>query len=248
MNFKNLVIASALILSPFSVHAYDVGVGVKGGTTGVGIDLSMTLTDTINVRLSSTSYDFGSSSENFNINSDNGQSVASINSDLSVDFGAVGLLFDWYVFDGTFHVTGGMVKNNSALKLKGALSGTDVTFGGTKYNVASQFSDPSLTGDIKLGDSFEPYFGIGWGRKASADSGLSLSVELGVMLLSPTVDLGAPILNASGLANLSTATNGAKTTQADFESDVKQAEADVKSELANLEMWPVLSIGLNYAF
>jgi len=214
----------------------------------VGIDLSMTITDTINVRLSSTNFDFGSSSENFDINSDDGQSVASISSDLSVDFGAVGLLFDWYVFDGTFHVTGGMVKNNSALKLDGKLSGSDVTFGGTTYNITSDFDDSSITGDIKLGDSFEPYIGIGWGRKASSDSGLSLSVELGVMLLSPTVDLGAPTLSASGLANLSTATGGAKTTQADFESDVNEAEAEVKAELANLEMWPVLSIGLNYAF
>jgi len=248
MKFNKLMAVSALMLSSFSVHAFDFGVGVKGGSTGVGVDLSMTLTDTLNLRVSSTSFDFGSSDENFNIDSGDGQSIANINSTLNVDFGAASILFDWYVFDGTFHLTGGMVKNNSALKLDGTLSGSNVTFGGTTYNINNDFTDPSITGDIKLGDAFEPYVGIGWGRKASTDSGLSLSIEIGVMLLSPTVDLSAPTLSASGLTNLSTATGGAKTTQADFEGDVNQAETEVRDELANLTIWPVISVGLNYAF
>ncbi len=243
MIFKSLVATSVLLVS-VNATAYDFGVGVKGGTTGAGVDLSMTLTDTINVRFSTTRYDFGSSSENINI--DDGQNQAQFDSELAMDFGATGLLLDWYVFDGTFHVTAGIMKNNTTMNFSGDLNGT-VTFNGEQYDAQNDFVDSTISGDVSLGDSFEPYFGIGWGRKASSDSGFSLSVELGVMLLSPSVDLTAPTIDAS-YVDPNNPGNTQAQNQANLDANVQDAEDEVKADIADLEMWPVFSVGLNYAF
>ena len=54
---------------------------------------------------------------------------------VDADYGASGLLFDWYVFDGTFHMSAGMVRNNGALGIAGALSpGVTYTVGGQPFN------------------------------------------------------------------------------------------------------------------
>lgn len=246
MDFKKILIASAIGLSSISAQALDVGVGVKAGTAGAGVDLSVAITKTINVRVFSTSFDVDDVDESFDIDSGTvgvDQNLATFDAELSADFGASGLLFDWYVFDGTFHVTAGMVRNNTKFNLDGRLTGTDITFGGITYNINQDLADNTMTGEVSFGSSYEPYIGIGWGRKASpSDPGLSLSVEFGVMLLSPSVDLNAPTLNPTS-PNFNAATQ-----QAIIDADVDAAESTANDDISDLEAWPVLSVGLNYAF
>lgn len=226
-------IAGLALIATTSTQAYDIGVGVKAGTLGAGVDLSVALTPTINARLALTSVsaDFD---ETLDINDDN--NTATIDANIDLDFGATALLLDWYVFDGTFHITGGMMKNNSTIDLVGTITSTTVEFDGEPYNV-SDFVEPTMTGQINMGNSFQPYLGIGWGRKADDNPGLSLSVELGVLLMDPEVDLRAPTVKA-----------GSGINQADIDADVDAAESTANDELSALEAWPVLSIGLNYAF
>jgi hypothetical protein len=223
-----------------NANAIDFGVGVKAGTLGVGADFSILLTPTINARLSLTkaNYDL---SETIEINDAN--NTATIDADINFDVGAQAILFDWYVFDGTFHMTAGMVKNDSAVNMTGILqsiNGTSsVTFNNETYSL-NDFVNPSMGGRVSFGNSFEPYLGIGWGRKASVDPGLSLSVEIGVVLLDPSVDLDAPQLTQQAI-------NGG-LSQSDLDADVDAAEQTANTDLDDLEAWPVLSIGLNYAF
>lgn len=226
-------IAGLALIATTSAQAYDIGVGVKAGTLGTGVDFSVALTPTINARLALTSgsADFD---ETLDINDDN--NTATIDSNINLDFGTAALLLDWYVFDGTFHITGGMMKNNSTIDLVGTITSTTVEFDGEPYNV-SDFVEPTMTGQINMGNSFQPYLGIGWGRKADNNPGLSLSVELGVLLMDPDVDLTAPTVKA-----------GSGINQADIDADVDAAESTANDDLSALEAWPVLSIGLNYAF
>jgi hypothetical protein len=225
-------IAGLALIASSSAQAYDFGVGVKAGTLGTGVDLSMSLTQTINARiaLTSVSTDFN---ETLDLNDSNNS--ATVDAKVNLDFGASALLFDWYVFDGTFHVSGGMMKNNSTIDLRGTITSATVTFDGTTYDVASEIADPTMRGKISMGNSFQPYLGIGWGRKADDNPGLSLSVELGVLLMDPEVDLTAPTLNDT-------------SQQGQIDAEVKSAESAAKDELSALNAYPVLSIGLNYAF
>ncbi len=227
------IIVGLALIATTSAQAYDIGVGVKAGTLGAGVDLSVAITPTINARLALTSVntDFD---ETLNIN--DADNEATVDANVNLDFGASALLLDWYVFDGTFHITGGMMKNTSTIDLVGTITSATVIFDGTPYDV-SDFDTTTMSGKISMGNSFQPYLGIGWGRKADDNPGLSLSVELGVVLMDPDVDLTAPRV-----------TSGSGLNQADIDQDVKAAESSANDELSALKAWPVLSIGLNYAF
>jgi hypothetical protein len=128
-----------------------------------------------------------------------------------------------------------MVKNNGAVDLSAALQ-TGVTYevGGQQFN--SNDINGNIGGSVHLGDSYQPYLGIGWGRKADDEPGFSLSVELGVALLDPEAQLQATVASGSLLS------------QNDIDAMLRDAEDEFESELDEFELFPVLSIGLNYAF
>jgi len=225
-----------LCLTSSSVYAIDFGIGVKTGTVGTGAELSVALTQTINARISLTSISTDFDEE---IELDDADNQATIDANMDLDFGASALLFDWYVFNGTFHVTAGMMKNDSAIDLSGTFVDNNIMLGGNPYDVSQDFADASISGTVSAGEDYEPYLGIGWGRKADDDPGLSLSVELGVMLMDPSVDLQGPTVSAANPNGIS---------QSQLDADVDDAEAEANDDLSDLEMYPILSVGLNYAF
>ncbi len=231
---KNLVaVMFGILMIPTGASAVELGAGYKLGTVGHGIDISTALTKTINARVSITGIDIDGRQESVEVG-DQGSS-ANVDASLDLDFGATSLLFDWYVFDGTFHLTAGMMKNDSKLSFDGSLQGSIVIDG---QPLDSSDISGSISGNIGLGESFQPYFGIGWGRKAGIEPGFSVSVELGVALLDPSANLNATV-NSGG-------TNG--LNQASLNDRLRDIENDVESEMSILEAWPVLSIGINYAF
>ena len=232
--FRKLIIVplSLLVLS-FNAEAVEIGVGVKAGTIGGGVEISVALTQTVNARVSLTSMDVDDETETIEIG--DAGSTADIDAVLGLDFGATALLFDWYVFDGTFHLTAGFMKNDTKLSFSGSLLNGVILDG--------QALDPSdingdIGGSISLGESFQPYLGVGWGRKAGDGGGLALTAEIGVALLDPKADLTADV-NIGG-------TNG--LDQAELDARIKSAESDANDDLSQLEAWPVITIGLNYGF
>ncbi|MCH7881835.1 MAG: hypothetical protein IIB69_09765, partial [Proteobacteria bacterium] len=58
----------------------------------------------------------------------------------------------------------------------------------------------------------------------------------GVALLDPVADLNATQTGTSGLSSI------------DFNTAITDAENDLTQELGQLEAWPIISIGFNYAF
>ncbi|MCH7881913.1 MAG: hypothetical protein IIB69_10160, partial [Proteobacteria bacterium] len=166
-----LVAVTILMIS--NAYALEVGVGVKAGTIGAGVDLSVALTRTINARVSLTSIDIDDETDTFVVGDTT--NPGTIDATLSLDFGSSALLFDWYVFNGTFHITAGVLKNNGKIGFSGVLLDS-ADFGGTLLTPADLVGG-AISGSISAGESYEPYLGIGWGRKAGNDAGISLSVE-----------------------------------------------------------------------
>jgi len=199
------------------------------------VDLSVALTQTINARIGLTSVQIDSEQETLSVGDPGFEQ--DMNATLDADYGASGLLLDWYVFDGTFHVTTGMVKNNGAVGISDSLQ-TGVTYrvGGQDFDSTDIIGN--IGGDVSLGDSYQPYLGIGWGRKADDDPGFSLSVELGVALLDPQAQLEATVAPGSIVFPL----------QSDLDAMLRDAENNFESELDEFELFPVFSIGINYAF
>ena len=223
-------IVSGLMIFSFNAQAVEVGIGVKAGTLGAGVDLSLVLSKSVNARISLTSIDVDDIDETITVG-DTGAS-GDIDAKMKADFGANALLLDWYVFDGTFHLTAGMLKNNGKVEFTGNLL-SDVVIDGQALAVSDI---GPITGSVSVGESYEPYLGLGWGRKAGRDGGLSLSIELGVALLDPEVDLNATVRGTSAL------------TQVEVNTRIQNAENDINNDLSGFEVWPVLSFGLNYAF
>jgi len=226
-------LAITLLIS--NANAMDIGAGKKVGTLGAGVDLSIALTQTINARIGLTSVQIDSEQETLSVGDPGFEQ--DMNATLDADYGASGLLFDWYVFDGTFHVTAGMVKNNGAVGIAGTLqTGVTYTVGGQTFNSTDIIGN--VGGDVSLGDSYQPYLGIGWGRKADDEPGFSLSVELGVALLDPQAQLQATV----------SPTSSNFLDQNALDAMLRDAEDNFESELDEFELFPVFSIGVNYAF
>ena len=232
---KRLIgIVLSMVLLTSNANALDVGVGLKVGTLGAGVDLSVALSKTINLRLGITNVNIDSEQETFSVGD------AGLEEDISAtvdaDYGANALLLDWYIFDGTFHVSAGMVKNNGAVGVVGALQpGVTYTVGGVAFDSTDLIGD--ISGDISLSESYEPYIGIGWGRKAGSDGGFSFTVDLGVALFDPQAQLQATV-NAGG----------AFIDQAALDATLRDAEDNFESEFDDFELFPVASVGINYAF
>lgn len=227
---KITALGLGLLLFATNANALDLGVGIKAGTVGVGIDLSAAVTKTINVRLSLTNVDLDGEDETITVGD---TAEADIDAELNLDFGANALLVDWFIFDGGFHLTGGMLRHTGEADLSGTLLGT-ATFDGGSIS-PGDLVDGEINGELKLADSYQPYVGIGWGRKAGKGGGVSFTADFGIVLLDPSVDLEA------------TAT-GTGISQADVNARLLEMESDAENELDEFEVWPILSAGVNYAF
>jgi hypothetical protein len=224
------ILLSSITLGATNVNAADVGVGVKAGTLGYGADFSVTLAKSINARISLTTLSIDSQAETITVG--DASNEGTINTSADIDFGSSALLFDWHVFDGTFHLTAGIVKADIGVNFSGSLSDS-FTIDGQEVSV-SDISGP-ITGEIKVSDSYKPYIGLGWGRKAAADSGFSFSAELGAAFVDPEVRLNGTLA-------------GSRITQAELDARLDAARNSAKNDLADLKIWPVASIGVNYAF
>jgi len=233
MKINTSIIATFMLLTTFNLNAADIGVGLKAVTHGEGVgygaDFTVNLTKNINARVSLTSLDHDSS-EDFRLGDTSNK--GNVDVDLDANIGSSSLLFDWHVFDGGFHITSGLLKFNGEIKYSGTLK-DDFSFNGLP--LSSSDINGSVSGEVKLGDSFSPYVGIGWGRKASPDGGFSVSAELGAALLDPKVDVNA-IVNSSGKNKL---------TQAQLDSRLQSAMDDYVDEF---KTYPIVSLGINYAF
>ena len=229
---KSIFLGFALLLFATNVHALDFGIGAKAGINGVGLNLSVGLTKDVNLRLSAAAIDVDGEDETVTVGDDGDE--GDIDAELDFDYGTTAILVDWHVFSSGFRLTAGMLKNNGEADFDGVLQ-SDIVVGGDPLAVGDLVGG-AIGGEVSLGDSYQPYVGIGWGRGAGGDGGFSLSVDVGVALLDPSVDFEATVAGGSGL------------TQSELNAILRGIESDAEDELDDYELWPVLAIGVNYAF
>ena len=230
---NRLCLALALLILSAPATALDLGVGAKVGTAGPGIDLSLGLTRTIAVRLSLTDFDIDDESETVTVGDSGAE--GDIDAELGLDFGSSAVLFDWYVFNGGFHLTAGMMRHNGGMDFSGRLL-SDIVVDG--QSLAASDIAGEIGGEIKLADSYQPYLGFGWGRKAGDGVGLSLTVDVGIVLLDPSADFSATV-DAGG-------DNGLNQQQ--LNDRLREIEDDAEADLDDFEAYPIVSLGLNFRF
>ena len=231
---KIIAIACGLLLFVTNADALDFGVGAKAGINGVGLDLTLGLTENLNLRFGASAIDIDNEEDTVTVGDSGAE--ADLDTEVDFDYGANSVFLDWHVFGGGFRVSAGMFKNNGAAKGSATLLGAIKVDG--QDLAPGDIINNDISAEVSLGESYQPYLGVGWGRGAGGGGGFSFSLDVGVALLDTSVDFEAPVV-AGGTNDLS---------QAELDSRLRALEDDAEDDLDDLELWPVLALGVNYAF
>jgi hypothetical protein len=196
----------------------DVAIAGKTGTLGLGGELTVNLLTDVNVRLGATWFDLDFDGE-----------ASDIDYDVDLDLLAFPIMLDWYVFDDAFHLSAGVLFNETDFGLDGRFSGT-IEIGDNTYT----FDEVgTLSGDLGW-DDVAPYVGIGWGNAFGQDRRWGFLSDLGVAFVgSPEVALSA---------------TGTLAGDPGFQADLAREEADLEDDLSDFKVYPVLSVSLFYRF
>jgi hypothetical protein len=168
--------AAALLVSVLSttIQANDtlgLAMAAKASTLGYGVELGYRFNNYLGLRAGLNKGSFGYSATN-----------GGTDYNYTMDFDNIPVSMDWFVFGGTFRVTGGVVSNNN--KLTGISNGT--------ANIGGTVTTATVTTETTFAKA-SSYLGLGWGGLPSATRGFGLSVDVGVMGQgSPTTTITAP--------------------------------------------------------
>jgi hypothetical protein len=146
----------------------------------------------------------------------------------NVDLLTFPVLLDWYLFSDAFHLSAGIIVNETDVDFD-ARSSIPIKVGDDTYTPAQA---GTLYGDVSF-DRVAPYLGIGWGNPFR-EGKWGLLCDLGVVYLgSPDVSLSA---------------NGTLASNPTFQADLAKEEHDIEDKADNYRFYPVLSLSLYVRF
>ena len=151
-----------------------------------------------------------------------------INYDTNLKLSNIAALADWHAFDGFFHLSAGMVYNNNELEMIATPVGTNYTINGKTYSTGQVGSLSTLVTFNKIA----PYLGVGWSGRAKK-TGFSFKSDIGILF--------------QGSPKSSLTATGAAADPA-LAADVAAAQIKLDNELESYKYYPVISVGLAYAF
>ncbi len=192
-----------------------LAVSGKAGTTGLGGEVTIGLLTDLNARAGLNTMDF-----------DVDEKFDDVEYELGVNFDSMSGLIDWYIFDGSFHLTGGVYSLDHEISLDATPTGS-VDIGDTTYD----FGDVGTIKGKATIDGLSPYFGIGWGNPMRSNRRWGFTLDLGVIFTdSPEVSLYA---------------TGSASTLAD---DIEKERKKIEDDLDGIKFYPVATLGLFIRF
>jgi hypothetical protein len=221
MGRRHLGIALLLIAGISQAARADfAGLAIAGraGSLGLGGELMANFLETVNGRAGITYFPLGIGAE-----------IGDVRFDFDLRTLTFPLTMDWYPFHNAFHLSGGLIINQTEMNLD-AQSNASLTIGGTRYSA----SDLGMVrGNVRF-NPVAPYVGIGWGNAFGREQRWGILTDLGVAFLgSPHVSLSA---------------TGPIASDPTFRHDLAREEDDIKGDLNIFRFYPVFSISLFYRF
>jgi len=203
-----------------------VGLGAFAGTTGLGVALTLPVhNEYLSVRGILTSLDY-----------DTDDNLDDIDYDINLDLRTAGALLDWHPFGGGFRISGGFfaLKND----IEGRATPTEEVEIGDSTFTPEQVG--TLTADVGYDNSFSPYLGVGWGNAVAPGSNWSVSADIGILFTdNPTAELSAD----SPLAEINPGLKAELLRELE-----KEEESINNDDLADIEYWPLISLGVSLQF
>lgn len=205
-----------------------VAVAAKAGTLGAGAELTLGIAPRLNARLGANAFNYSDRREASQIEYDAEARLRT----------ATGLL-DWYLLGGGFHLTGGLVYNDSTVE------GSSIAPPSGTYDIGGVPVPVSFVGTLDATAEFDPivpYAGIGWGNAVAANRKVGFYVDLGVVFQGKADVTLIPILPADSPINTTPIARQA------FDILLRREEQHLEAEAADYDYYPVLSFGLSYRF
>ncbi|HYD59579.1 MAG TPA: hypothetical protein VEC35_04455 [Noviherbaspirillum sp.] len=218
------ILALGLTSNALAQSQSEIGLTGSVGTTGVGAHATFPVTPSVNVRL-------GMGYLGYNYRG----STSTMKYDLDLSAKTYDALVDWYpAKSSSFRITGGITYNGNPIGVRGQPNAAGVlAVGGNLYNASEA---GSVTGKVSF-NKFQPYLGIGWGRKLKDEKGWSFSTDVGVLF--------------QGSAKTSLSVGGCTVSAAvcnQLASDVARENSSLAHEMNKFKVYPVLRVGLSYKF
>jgi len=210
------VIVGLAVVAPLQAASGRVAVTPKASTLGLGADVAFKVAPLVNLRVSGQQFDYERS-----------DTLDDVPYDVELGLQSFGAAVDLHPFNGSFHVSAGLLANGNEVSSRANLVPTDTyEIGGTLYTGAQL---GGVSGSVDF-DSTAPYLGVGWGNPFAKERRLGFSFDLG-LLRQGVPDISLNVENAALIPGL--------------DQEIAQEEANLEREFEEFEYFPVVSLGLS---
>jgi len=190
----------------------------KGSTLGLGGEFTTAIKPDINARVGYNMLD---------VDIDNIE-VEDVDFDIGVDFSSFTALADWYVFNNSFRISGGIVSLDHEIDLD-ARPNKDIEIGDETYSPSDV---GTLYGSVEV-DDVAPYVGIGWGNPLTSSRRWGFTCDFGI-IFSDTPDV---TLDAVG-----------GTEPVGFQEELEKQRKDIEDFFEDLKIYPVIAVSFFWRF
>jgi hypothetical protein len=222
MKLNTIVLLILSILLLCGTGCTDTGkyaVSAKAGTLGFGPELTTAATSNLNARVGFNRLDLDFDD----------REIDDIEYDFGLDFKSFSALADWYVFDGSFRISSGVVVMNHDLDLDARPTTTE-QIGDTSYEPEEI---GTLSGNVGVND-VAPYVGIGWGNPLTASGRWGFICDFGVAFTnSPDVKLSS---------------NGTLASNPEFQENLEKERKEIEDDWDSFKIYPVFALSFYYRF
>jgi hypothetical protein len=225
---KWALIAVSLTASFQCTSASAAGVvgALRLGTLGVGVDANFGLTEQLNLRVGYSAFNYSDTLSSNDLDYDGDAKLRTATA-----------LLDWHPGGGGFRVSFGAVGSNTKVDVKANPSNGTFDLNGQTFT-ASEVG--TVRGNIKPGNAFGPYMGIGWGNAVGSPGRVTFLFDLGVIYM------GSPEVNLRATCGPAAPSGTAACAQ--LQNAVTQEERDLQDDANVYEWYPVASVGLAVKF
>jgi hypothetical protein len=211
-------------LAAASFACAESGIGIRAGSMGIGVDVDFTLAKKLTGRVG---YNY--------FKRDTTLDDTGVHYNTSIKINSLSGLLDWHVADNGFRLTAGLVSAGPKVAAVGTPSGGSYAIGNGTYS-ASQIG--SVGGELKIGKSVAPYFGVGYGRIAGNKRRVTFLADLGAFHVGD--------VDVSLTATCGTSLPAAQCAQ--LQNDVQTEIRELKASANGAGWYPVISLGVGVRF
>lgn len=220
--------AAALLVLVSAPAGAQVAITGKGGTLGVGAELTVRLAPQLNGRLGINGYNYSDRRE-----------ASDIEYDAEANLRTATALLDWHPGGGGFRLSAGAVYNDTRIE------GSSLPPASGSYIIGGVPVPVSLVGTLDAEADFDPvvpYVGLGWGNAVGQSGRVGFSLDIGAIFqgqadvtLIPVLPPDSPIHTTPGAREL-------------LDILLEREAQDLEEEVADYDVYPVVSIGVSYRF